>query len=190
MAVDARIRKTKEKLTNALIELLKDNRFEDISPAMLCKKAGINRSTFYRNYRNIMDLKDEIEDRVLAEINWHDREFDAVVAMEAIMEQFHYLESHRQLFCALSAHGFEDSIFSKVCRKLIADALKQYPQHQHRIAYEEYEMECIFRISAMAAIFYNWYQKGMQGQPEAIARYLVRQLSLEYSDAIPATPVA
>ena len=59
MAEDARVRKTKQKLSAALVALLQEKAFSDITPAQICEKAGINRSTFYRNYKNILQLKTE-----------------------------------------------------------------------------------------------------------------------------------
>ena len=49
MAEDARIRKTKQKLSAALVGLLQEKAFSDITPAQICEKAGINRSTIERN---------------------------------------------------------------------------------------------------------------------------------------------
>ena len=64
MAEDARVRKTKQKLSAALVGLLQEKAFSDITPAQICEKAGINRSTFYRNYRNISQLKTEMENKI------------------------------------------------------------------------------------------------------------------------------
>ena len=64
MAEDARVRKTKQKLSAALVALLQEKAFSDITPAQICEKAGINRSTFYRNYKNILQLKTEMENKI------------------------------------------------------------------------------------------------------------------------------
>ena len=65
MAEDARVRKTKQKLSAALVGLLQEKAFGEITPAQICEKAGINRSTFYRNYKNTTQLKNELESRIL-----------------------------------------------------------------------------------------------------------------------------
>ena len=70
MAEDARVRKTKQKLSAALVELLQEKGFNDITPAQICEKAGINRSTFYRNYKNTTQLKNEMENKILNGILW------------------------------------------------------------------------------------------------------------------------
>lgn len=43
-------------MNQALIELLNEKEYEYISINEICKKAGVNRSTFYLHYNNIEDL--------------------------------------------------------------------------------------------------------------------------------------
>ena len=66
--VDKRVEATKEKLKNTLIELVKDERLEDISISELCKTAGINRNTFYSHYSSVEELLEELEDEFLAQL--------------------------------------------------------------------------------------------------------------------------
>lgn len=63
--VDARILKTREKLKKALLELMKDNAVETINVTTLCRKAGVNRNTFYAHYLDPIDLLKEIESELL-----------------------------------------------------------------------------------------------------------------------------
>ena len=82
MAEDARVRKTKQKLSAALVGLLQEKAFSDITPAQICEKAGINRSTFYRNYRNISQLKTEMENKILSGVQWEGKLTDEATAMK------------------------------------------------------------------------------------------------------------
>ncbi|MBR2639957.1 MAG: TetR/AcrR family transcriptional regulator, partial [Oscillospiraceae bacterium] len=50
---------TAEKMDNALLELLKTKSFEFITVSEICKKAGVNRSTFYLHYENTRELLEE-----------------------------------------------------------------------------------------------------------------------------------
>src|SRR3954453_23732446 len=56
---DLRIVKTKIALHNALLDLLKEQALEDISISEICRKATINRGTFYLHYNQIEDLFEE-----------------------------------------------------------------------------------------------------------------------------------
>ena len=49
---DKRITKTKEQLTAALVELMTEKRFEDITVNELCTKADVRRATFYKHFED------------------------------------------------------------------------------------------------------------------------------------------
>ena len=50
---------TAKKMDNALISLLDEKSFEYITVSEICKKANVNRSTFYLHYENTVDLLNE-----------------------------------------------------------------------------------------------------------------------------------
>lgn len=53
---DARVRKTRAALSTALLALLAERAFPDISIAMLVERAGVGYATFFRHYRNPQEL--------------------------------------------------------------------------------------------------------------------------------------
>ncbi|MCI2062657.1 MAG: TetR/AcrR family transcriptional regulator [Eubacteriaceae bacterium] len=57
---DLRIKKTKEKIHNGLIELLGEESFEHITVTDLCKRSGVTRITFYAYYDDKYALTAEI----------------------------------------------------------------------------------------------------------------------------------
>lgn len=54
--MDSRIIRTKKKLQDGLIDLLKQNSILDISVSELCRTANVDRNTFYSHYSNISEL--------------------------------------------------------------------------------------------------------------------------------------
>ena len=50
---------TAKKMDKALISLLEEKSFEYITVSEICKRAEVNRSTFYLHYENMIDLLDE-----------------------------------------------------------------------------------------------------------------------------------
>lgn len=57
--VDARIISSKKYLKEALLSLLSEMRISEIKVVSLCKRAEINRATFYSHYNNVYELFDE-----------------------------------------------------------------------------------------------------------------------------------
>ncbi|MGN0446055.1 MAG: TetR/AcrR family transcriptional regulator [Acutalibacteraceae bacterium] len=66
--MDRRVLRTKRMLKDALLELLKDSEIEEITISELCRKADVNRNTFYAHYSVPADLLREIEDDLVSSI--------------------------------------------------------------------------------------------------------------------------
>lgn len=69
MKTDLRIQKTRVAVQNALFDLLGEKELSKISISELCRRAQINRKTFYRHYRGTEDIIEELENALLAELS-------------------------------------------------------------------------------------------------------------------------
>lgn len=54
-----------EKIEKVFLELILDKDIDQISVSDICKKANLNRTTFYSNYVDIYDLVDKIRQRMI-----------------------------------------------------------------------------------------------------------------------------
>lgn len=64
--------KTKRKIQESLLELMKTKKFEAITVNNITTLIDINRSTFYRHYLDKYEVLEKIEDSILSEIiNFH-----------------------------------------------------------------------------------------------------------------------
>ena len=66
--MDKRIINTKNKLTNTLLDLISEKKIKEITVLELCKKAHINRTTFYKYYTDIDDLVLKYEETLLEKL--------------------------------------------------------------------------------------------------------------------------
>ena len=67
MATDTRVRITKQMIKKSFVELLKTNSLSKISVTQICKKAEINRVTFYKYYQDTFDLYEKLIDELIEE---------------------------------------------------------------------------------------------------------------------------
>lgn len=58
---------SRKKIQTAVVELLKDHELHDLKVTTICKKAQINRSSFYDNYTDIYDLIDKLGEYLVSE---------------------------------------------------------------------------------------------------------------------------
>lgn len=177
MAEDARIRKTKKKLSEALVALLQEKAFRDISPATLCERAGINRSTFYRNYKNTLQLKTEIEESILSGIYWDGKAKDTDEIREIIEKHLCYLRDNKPTFLAFSTPDFQENIFEKARRRAIRASFEAFDRVEDAPEREEYENLCTFYISALVTQVEDWFLGGMEQSIESLASFLASRLS-------------
>ena len=61
---DRRVRKTKARLREALVELLREKRVEEITVTELTRRADVNRGTFYCHYRDVHQMVEQLEERL------------------------------------------------------------------------------------------------------------------------------
>ena len=64
---EAKFHNTAVKMDEALIALLEEKEFSDLSIMDICEKAGVNRSTFYAHYENLYDLLKETQEWAVSE---------------------------------------------------------------------------------------------------------------------------
>lgn len=79
--MDKRVQKSKSSIINTFLEIRAKKPLEKITVTELCKKAEINKSTFYVHYRDIYDLSEQLETEVvnsiLESIQYPEKVFDA-----------------------------------------------------------------------------------------------------------------
>lgn len=56
-------------IVDTFIELCKNKKMEDITVALLCDKADINRTTFYNHYEGIWEIVNNIENEIISKID-------------------------------------------------------------------------------------------------------------------------
>ena len=61
---NGRRKESQEKIERIFVELIQEKNLNEISVTDICKKANLNRSTFYANYLDVYDLADKIKERL------------------------------------------------------------------------------------------------------------------------------
>lgn len=67
---DIRFYRTKERILNAMIELLKSKHFDHVTVKDICEKAEISRSGFYLHYMDKYDLVEKYQLELMKQVNY------------------------------------------------------------------------------------------------------------------------
>jgi AcrR family transcriptional regulator len=104
--MDARVRRTRDALGDALIALMQEKPFDMITVQEVLDRAGVGRSTFYMHYRDKDDLfmsdADEFFEGISMALSVHGEKSDRVAP---VREFFAHVGEMRQFFAALVASG-------------------------------------------------------------------------------------
>ncbi|WP_352399127.1 TetR/AcrR family transcriptional regulator C-terminal domain-containing protein [Anaerotignum sp.] len=67
--VDRRIKRTKNMMRDALMDLMDEMSFGEITAKDITSRADLNRATFYLHYNNVFELLDELENEVAGDFS-------------------------------------------------------------------------------------------------------------------------
>ena len=96
--------KTKRIIENAMVQLLTEQPFDQISTVKLAEKAGISRSSFYTHYKDKYDMIEHYQSKLFHTFEYIFQKH-ANYKRDAILEVFEYLESEPLLASLLSENG-------------------------------------------------------------------------------------
>ncbi|MDO3412169.1 TetR/AcrR family transcriptional regulator [Saccharibacillus sp. CPCC 101409] len=124
--MDRRVRKTRETITEAFMELLKEKDFERITINEIAERADVNRGTVYLHYEDKFDLLTRCIETYLQELDDSCRPYDlSAPPEESLLRTFEYLERNAEIFSVLIR---QESI--PVFRARLAAMLKQGIERQ------------------------------------------------------------
>ncbi len=129
--MDLRVKKTRNGIINAFLQLRSKKPLERITVKELADLAEINKATFYLHYKDIYDLSEQLENELFQSV------FNSIVHPNSVL-------SEPKLFIRELAEGFIanqsliDIIFSGDRRSILAD---KFESEVRRFIYEKYPQE-------------------------------------------------
>lgn len=180
-----RKRESRSKIESVFVELLQTKELAQITVADICKRAQLNRSTFYANYEDIYALADSV--RASLEQNLGELYKDEVA-------ECYNSNDYLKLF----RHIAENPLFYKTYFKLGYDNQYKIIAYDRKLAEEHFDNRFIpyhieFYKAGLSAVLKMWLAGGCRETPEEIneimlseykgrAEYFAHQHSSEDSD--------
>lgn len=123
--VDRRILKSQEAIKNALIELMTEKGFDQITIQDIANKANVGRRTFYLHYMDKYDLIDKITEEHMHELSVLCETASEMNYIDAELLWFEYFERHYLFFSLMlaskGAHLFRHRFLELVTEELQKD---------------------------------------------------------------------
>lgn len=161
-----------ESLQTALFLLMKEQPFSDITITALCKKAGISRMAFYRNYDS---KKEVITDYFRNQIQPLYQLLSALPVMEATTVTrtfFQYVDAHTELFEVLIGSGAEELLvqeFMRLVSQFYLDNVKTIPfEGEYAFYWNSYVSAGLYHMTI------QWIKNGKQTSIELLTQIAVK----------------
>ena len=161
-----RRKESQEKIEKSFIELLQTHELKEITVSDIIKSTGLNRSTFYANYVDILDLADKTR---------HTLE-NTFSNLFADYDYFHERSGALRMFSHIKENQIFYKTYFKLCyddKHLISTYDAKRAEIEHMDSNLKYHIE--FFRNGLNAIIKLWLENGCQESPEEMAEVLKQE---------------
>ncbi len=147
-----------EKIESVFMDMLKSKDLSQIYVSDICKKTGLNRTTFYANYTDIHDLADSIRRRLetnLAQL--YQKEREEGYNSNDYLKLFRNIYENQEIYSTYFKLGFDDDVRIVAYDTALS---KKYFGDKHI----NYHME--FFRAGITRIIKIWLSNGCRESPE------------------------
>jgi Transcriptional regulator len=145
---------TKECIESALILLMAEKEYTEITISEIVKRAGVSRTAYYRNYESKEDILKNLLQDVIKQVNHAMSRFSYVTEQKKYWKTlFAVTKTHASSFNALLRAGFGHVILEEITENMINTLPKVNLE-------EKYDM--IFWSGAVYNVLINWLNSGME----------------------------
>lgn len=175
MSLDARVRYTKKVILDSFYELLQEKPFHKITLKEVCDLSGINRTTFYRHYRDIYDWKEQLENLCIERTTDILKECDADNLREIVLRQFQAMKENPELYALLSSPNLESDVLEIVLSMILESAGGRVREYVDGSDDPRAYWDIYFLVHGFLGVIDCWIKNGMRESPDELADYYDEQ---------------
>lgn len=174
---DRRVLYTKMFLKEALLELMKDKAIDKITPTELCRKANINRNTFYSHYYTPRDVLAEIEEEFstqLIESLSSQSTAENFEILQMLKEITHLIHAQKDFCKILLSENGDAAFFENVISAGKPVVLERW--RAEGVAADDNGMEMLFSfvVNGSIALIRKWAATDLREPPDKVAVLIER----------------
>ncbi|HSU78796.1 MAG TPA: TetR/AcrR family transcriptional regulator [Candidatus Angelobacter sp.] len=171
--VDRRILKSQEAIKNAVIELMSEKSFDDITIQEIADRANVNRATIYLHYLDKYDLLDKLIDEHINKLKEISEWACEMEWLDAIPVFFEYFETNYLFFSTmLASKGGAPSFRNKFLEYVIEGYKGELYKTNGKNEGLSEEVIVKFAGNAYVGVLESWLKDGMPSPPHVIAKEL------------------
>lgn len=185
--MDRRIKRTKEAFKDTIIELMRENKFKDISVTDIVSRADYSRAAFYTHFKDKEALLEELTEDVIEDLRqayeepYHEvQPFLVHTLRPENIKIFHHVFHHKDFYYVVihseALPGFQKMITYQLKELLLSDF--------HRRTGElnvEKELLAGYQAYAIYGMILEWVEGGYKYSAEYMAEQLLNILQERFS---------
>ena len=170
---DRRVRRTRKRLQTALAALLQEKELKDITVRELTELADVNRGTFYGHYKDLYDMREQMEQELFEQLSDVLAGYDAKHAQDGLKPiltaVLRFVLDNRELFVTILDRGGQELFFSRL-QKLIYDMyLREWNGFYDLGSASGTNYYLEFVVAGVVGLVRAWAQGGMAESTEDMA---------------------
>jgi AcrR family transcriptional regulator len=160
---DRRIRRTRDTLGDALVALMHEKSFDEITVQEVLDRAGVGRSTFYEHYRDKDDLfLSDVEDFFEMFASFLTRRGASSKRLAPVQELFEHVRDAKEFYAALVRSGKVQDVL-ELGQGIFARSIEERLQNVDPV--RRSALGCALAGSLFALLGW-WIDKGMKADPK------------------------
>ena len=171
-----RYRETEEKILSVFSALMELKVPEKISVAEICKRCGMNRSSFYLHFRDVPDLMDAIERRLA---QYYGELFSDTEHMPKIgdrfLHMFTFILERKSFYRAYLTDHQHFRVLDAILPESTEQALRQAAQQLGISDPNELHYRQVFFKAGLTALVREWLLRDGAESPEMLSQILKRE---------------
>lgn len=178
-AGDRRVRKTQERIRNALISLLLEKDLNDITISELAGRADINRGTFYLHYRDIRNVFSQLEEELVGEFSRYIATYKShtgLLRMPTLGELIRYIGMNEKI-CRALLHSRDSTFIVRIIELSRPRSKQEFRQYYRAWDGGVCDYYFDFVCYGSIAILRRWLESGMRESVEQISLAMDRMIS-------------
>lgn len=172
--------RSQKKISRALIDLMAEMPYSEITISKLTEHAGLSHRTFYRNYTSKEDIINEYYHLIWEEYTGALKKEKDMSLRNVALVFFNTMQKHQDLLILFNQNNLLNLFLNQVSHLMIEDYSKR-SAYAHQMDSKNLTYITLFVSGAFFQMAKAWFDSGQKESPEELAGYL-EDLNQIYTD--------
>lgn len=159
-------------IENGLLELMQEQKFEDITVTALCLHLNLSRRSFYRYFSDIEDVLDSLMHRTFQEMP----PLTAPFGISDLTASYDFWLQRKALLSALVRSEMPGKL-TEYTLKYVDEAVLEKSLNTDLSELEISHEVNLFVVTGLGSLLVSWYLEGFRKSPEQMAQIAYRMLT-------------